>query len=96
MNDVIKQIRCFYNNSFYYTETDSLYNHKGYWSGLVDDGFVGKTIRLGKNDHGNSVIFHAWFLRAKRKYCLVIDDFGVISAKSTFKGYSEENRWKNG
>ena len=27
-----------------------------------------------------------------KKYCLVIDDFGIISAKRTFKGYSEEHR----
>ena len=26
------------------------------------------------------------------KFCLVIDDFGVISAKRTSKGYSEEHR----
>ena len=29
----------------------------------------------------------------KIKYCLVIDDFGVILAKTTFKGYSEELRF---
>ena len=28
MNDVIKQIGGFYNKSIYYTDTDSLYNHK--------------------------------------------------------------------
>ena len=41
MNDVIKQIGGFYNNSFYYTDTDSLYIHKKYWSHLADNGFVG-------------------------------------------------------
>ena len=35
MNDVIKQINGFYNNIFYYTDTDSLYIHKKYWSSLV-------------------------------------------------------------
>ena len=29
---------------------------------------------------------------SEKKYCLVIDDFGIISAKRTFKGYSEEHR----
>ena len=92
MNSVIKQIDGFYNNNIYYTDTDSLYIHKKYWSNLIDNGFVGKSLGLGKNDYGNSGIFYAWFLAPKIKYCLVIDDFGIISAKRTFKGYSEEHR----
>ena len=47
---------------------------------------------MGKNDYGNSGIFYAWFRAPKIKDCLVIDDFGVLSAKRTFKGYSEEHR----
>ena len=92
MNDVFRQIGGFYNNKIYYTDTDSLYIHKKYWSDLVDNGFVGKSRGLGRNDYGNSGLFCAWFLAPKIKYCLVIDDFGVISAKKTFKGYSEEHR----
>ena len=41
------------------------------------------------------VYFYAWFLAPKIKYCLVIDEFGIISAKRTFKGYSEEHRMIN-
>ena len=59
MNNVIKQIYGFYNNSIYYTDTDSLYIHKIYWSDLVDKGFVGKIRDLGKNDYGNSGIFYS-------------------------------------
>ena len=92
MNDVIKQIGDFNNNSIYYTDTGSLYIHKKYWSDLVDNGFVGKTLGLDKIDYGKSGISYAWFLAPKIKYCLVIDDFGVISAKRTFKGYSQEHR----
>ena len=92
MNNVIKQINGFYNRNIYYTDTDSLYIHKKYWSNLVDNEFVGKSLGLGKNDYGDSGIFYAWFLAPKIKYCLVIDDFGIISAKRTFKGYSEEHR----
>ena len=44
MNDVIKQIGAFYNNSIYYTDTDSLYMHEKYLSDLVDNGFVGKSL----------------------------------------------------
>ena len=92
MNDVIKQVGVFYNNSIYYTNTDSLDIHKKYWSSLVDNGFVGKSLGLGRKDYGNSGIFYAWFLAPTLKYCLVIDDFGAYSAKRNFKGYSEEQR----
>ena len=92
INDVIKQIVGFYINSTYYTDTDSLYIHKKYWSSLVDNGFVDKCFGLAKNDYGNSGIFYAWFLAPKIKYCIVIDDFGDISAERTFRGYSEEHR----
>ena len=58
---------------------------------MVDNGFVCNCVGLVKNDSGSSGRFFAWFLAPKIKSCLVIDDFGVISARRTFKGYSEEN-----
>ena len=92
MNKVFNEIDGFYSNNIYYGDTDSGYIHKKHWSTLVGKGFVGKSLGQGKNDYGNSGIFYTWFLAPKVKYCLVIDDFGVISAKRTFKGYSEEHR----
>ena len=92
MDDVINQIDGFYNLSIYYTDTDSLYFRRKYWSDLVDNGFVGKFLGLGKSDYGNSGIFYAWFLAPKIKYCLVIDHFDAIWSKRTFEGYSEEHR----
>ena len=92
MNNVFREIDGFYSNNIYYGDTDSGYIHKKHWSTLVEKGFVGKSFGLGKNDYGDSGIFYAWFLAPKIKYCLVIDDFGIISAKRTFKGYSEEHR----
>ena len=92
MNGVIEQKGGFYDNSFYYTDTDSLYIHRKYWSDMVDNGFFGESLGLGKNDCGYSGIIFAWFLAPKIKYCLVIDDFGDISAERTFKGYSEKHR----
>ena len=92
MNEVFNEIDAFYNNNIYYTDTDSGYIHKKYWNKLDEKGYVGKKLAQGKNDYGNSGIFYAWFLAPKIKYCLVIDDFGIISAKRTFKGYSEEHR----
>ena len=92
MNDVFRELDGFYSNDFYYGDTDSGYIHEKHWSTLVEKGFVGKFLGLVKNDYGNSSIFYAWFLAPKIKYCLVIDDFGVISAERLFKGYSEEHR----
>ena len=42
MNDVIKQIGVFYDSSFYYIDTDSLYIHQKCWFDQVDNGFVGQ------------------------------------------------------
>ena len=92
MNVVFHEIDGFYNNMIYYTDTDSGYIHKKYWNKLDEKGYVGKKLGQGKNDYGDSGIFYAWFLAPKIKYCLVIDDFGIISAKRTFKGFSEEHR----
>ena len=92
MNNVFREIDGFYSNNIYYGDTDSRYIHKKHWSTLVEKGFVGKSLGLGKNEYGNSGIFYAWFLAPKIKYCLVIDDYGIISAKRIFKGYSEEHR----
>ena len=92
MNDVFREIDGFYSNNFYYGDTDGGYIHKKHWSTLVEKGYVGKPLGLGKNDYGDSGIFYAWFLAPKIKYCLVIDDFGINSAERTFKGYSEEHR----
>ena len=89
LNGVIRQICGFFTNRIHYTDTDSLYIQKNYWSSLVEDGFVGKSHGLGRNDYGNLGVFYARFLAPKIKYCLVIDDFGFVSARSTFKGYSK-------
>ena len=37
-------------------------------------------------------ILFGWFIAPKKTYGLVITDFGVLSAKKTLKGYSEEHR----
>ena len=92
MNDVFREIDGFYSNNIYYGDTDSGYIHKQHWSTLVDKRYVGKSLGLGKNDYDDSGMFYVWFLVPKIKYCLVIYDFGIISAKRTFKVYSEEYR----
>ena len=59
MNDVFNQIGGFFNNSIYYTDTGSLYIHKKHWSDLVDNGFVGNSLGLVKNDYSDLGIFYA-------------------------------------
>ena len=86
MNEVIKQMGGFCKNSIYYGDTDNMYIHKKYWVDLVDNGFVGKSLGLVKNDYGNSGIFYAWYRAPNMTNCLVIDDFGVILVKNAFKG----------
>ena len=67
-------------------------NKKKYWSFVVDNEYVGKPLSLSKNEKSISGNFCAWFLAPTIAYCLMIDDFGVISAEGTFKGDSEEHR----
>ena len=86
MNDVFREIDGFYSNNIYYGDTDSGYNHKKYWSILVEKGFVGKSFGLGKNDYGTSGIFYAWFLAPEKKYFLVIDDFWCYFGQKNFHG----------
>ena len=81
MSDVIQQKGGFYTISIYYTDTDSVYIHKKYWSHVVDNGFFGMSLGLGKFNYGTSGIFFAWFLAPKIKYCSVIDDFVVFWLK---------------
>ena len=95
VHNVIKQKCVFFNINIYYTDNYSLFVHKSYSSSLVDSGFVCKSPGLGKNDNGYSGILYAWFLPPKRKSCLVIDVFGVISPKRTSNGYCEEHRMMN-
>ena len=59
---------------------------------MVDNGLVGKSHGLGKKDYNGILgIFNAWFPGRTIKCGFVIDDFVVILAEKTFKGYSEEH-----
>ena len=60
---------------------------------MVDKGFVGKSTGVGENDFGSSGISCTLFLGRIIKYCVLIDDSGVISAERTFKDYNEEHRF---
>ena len=92
MNNFIKEINGFYNNSIYYGDTDSLYLEKKYWDVLDKANLVGEELCQGKNDYKTGGIFYALFLAPKIKYCSTIDGYGIIQEHKTFKGFNDSKR----
>ena len=66
MNNFIRGINGFYNNSIYYTDTDSLYIEKKYWDVLYKANLVGKNLCQGKKVYKTGGIFYGLFLAAKK------------------------------
>ena len=90
MNDVILALDGFKNNKIYYGDTDSVYIHKNDYKILIEKGLIGKDLFQSKNDYGdNAGIVYGLFLAPKVKYCIVIDENGVLSQKTTFKGLNQ-------
>ena len=90
MNDVILALDGFINNKIYYGDTDSVYIHKNDYDIMKDKGLVGKNLFQSKNDYGdNCGIVYGLFLAPKVKYCIVIVENGVLSQKTTFKGFHQ-------
>ena len=92
MNKFIGEINGFYENNIYYTDTDSLYIEKKYWDVLDKANLVGDELCQGKNDYKTGGIFYALYLAPKIKYCLTIDNYGIIQEHKTFKGFNDSNR----
>ena len=92
MNNFIREINGFYNNSIYYGDTDSLYIEKKYWDVLDKANLVGEGLCQGKNDYKTGGIFYGLFLAPKIKYCLTIDEYGIIQEHKTFKGFNDSKR----
>ena len=92
MNNFVRIIDGFKKNSVYYQDTDSLYIEKKYWNILDENNLVGEKLGQGKNDYGNGGIFYGLFLAPKIKYCLTINEYGIINEKKTFKGFGDINR----
>ena len=70
MNNFIRELNGFYNNSIYYGDTDSLYIEKKYSDVLDKANLVGECLCQGKNDYKTGGIFSGLFLAPKIKYCL--------------------------
>ena len=92
MNKFIKEINGFYENNVYYTGTDSLYIEKKYWDVLDKANLVGDNLCQGKNDYKTGGVFYGLYLAPKIKYCLTIDEFGIIKEHKTFKGFNDSKR----
>ena len=92
MNNFIREINGFYNNSIYYGDTDSLYIEKTYWDVLDEAKLVGKNLCQGINDYKTGGIFYGLFLAPKIKYVLTIDHYGIIQQHMTFKGFNDSKR----
>ena len=66
MNDFVREIRGFYSNNIYYTDTDSLYIEKKHWDVLDKAKLVGEDLCEGKNDYKSGGILEG-LLQAPKK-----------------------------
>ena len=89
MNDVILALDGFKNNKIYYGDTDIVDIHNKDYEILKTEGLVGKDLYQSKNDYGTGGILFGLFLAPKIKYCIVVDENGILSQKTTFKGYDQ-------
>ena len=92
MNNFIREINGFYNNSIYYGDTASLYIQKKHWDVLNKAELVGKNLYQGKKDYKTGGISYGLFLAPKIKYCLTNNEFGIIQQHMTFKGLNDSKR----
>ena len=92
MNNFIREINGFYENNIYYTDTDSLYIEENYWDVLDKANLVGDNLCQGKNDYKSGGVFYGLYLAPKIKYCLSIDEYGIIKEHKTFKGFNDSKR----
>ena len=89
MNDVTLALDGFKINKTYYGDTDSVYLHNNDYEILKTKGLIGKDLYQSKNDYGKRGILYGLFLAPKIKYCVNIDENGILSQKTTFKGYDQ-------
>ena len=88
MKNFIHAIVGFYSNDVYYTNTDSLHIENKHWDKLQGAGVVGKNLLQGENDYKDGGFFYGLFLAPKIKYCLTINEYGVIDEHKCFKGFT--------
>ena len=67
MNNFIREINGFYNNSIYYGDTDSLYIEKKFWD-VLDKANLVEGLFQGKNAYKTGGIFYGLFLAPKKYF----------------------------
>ena len=92
MNNFIREINTFYNNSIYYGDTDILNLEKKYWDVLDKANLVSKNLRQAKNDYTTSGVFYGLFLAPEITCCFTIHEFGIFQQHMTFKGFNDSKR----
>ena len=92
MNKIIRELNGFDKNNIYYTDIDSLYIDKKHWDVLDKAKLVRKRLCQGKEGYKTGGIFYVLFLAPKTKYCLTINDYGIIQEHKTFKGFTDSKR----
>ena len=92
LNDFIRKIIDFYNNSVFYGDTDILHIEKKYSDVLDKAGLVADIFCHGKNDYKSRGIFYGLFLARKIKNCVTIDSYNIIQEHKTFKGLNNIER----
>ena len=78
----------FYTNDVYYTDTDSLFMENKPCDNLDKARLVGKNLLQGNYDYKDGGKFNELFLAPKIKYCLTINNNGVIDEHKTFKRFT--------
>ena len=68
---------------------------KKYWDVLDKANLVGEGLCQDKNGYKMGGIFYGLFSAPKIKYCLTLDDYGIIHKHKTFKGFNDSNRFSN-
>ena len=95
LNNFIREINGFYNNSIYYGDTDSVYIEKKHWDVLGKVNLVGKKLCHGKKEYETGSIFYGLFLAPDTKYCFTIYEIGIIQQHMTFKDFNDSKRLFN-
>ena len=57
LNNSIRELDGFYNNSKFYSDTDSLYDEKKHWDVLDKAKLIEKELCQGKNDYKSGGVF---------------------------------------
>ena len=53
---------------------------------------VGEGLCQGKSDYKTGGIFYGLYLAPKGKYCLTIDNYGIIKEHKIFEGFNDSKR----